>query len=183
MTLKSLPILVIIFLLLVPNFVTAQSLPPLLLLTVEEIGMRVKDDTYFGKMLAEDTDSSGNSETHGAPFQVTGSTQKKSKIKTQLEDFEARSKSMKEKFNKRQTKNSDDFEKRRTKMSVQFLQRISILKKKHQERYDFWDRYVERYLKDMAGYKKALINPQEFAEEEKREEEERKREIEHKINE
>ena len=62
-----------------------------------------------------------------------------------------------EKFNKRQTKISDDFEKRQTKMSVQFLQQLSILKKKHQERYDFWDRYVERYLKDMAGYKKALI--------------------------
>ena len=183
MTIKSPPILVIIFLLLVPKFVCAQSLPPLLLLTVEEIGMRVQDDPYFEKMLAEDTDSSGKSETHGAPFQVTGSTQKKSKIKTQLEDFEARSKSMKEKFNKRQTEVLDDFEKRQTKMSVQFLQRLSILKKKHQERYDFWDRLVERYLKDMAGYKKALINPQEFAEEEKREEEERKREIERKIKE
>ena len=136
MTLKSLPIFVIIFFLLVPNFVTAQSLPPLLLLTVEEIGMRVKDDTYFGKMLAEDTDSSGKSETHGAPFQVTGSTQKKSKIITQLEDFDARAKSMKEKFVKRETEMLDDFEQRRTKMSVQFLQRVSILKKKHQELYD-----------------------------------------------
>ena len=72
MTIKNPPILVIIFLLLVPKFVCAQSLPPILLLTVEEIGMRVQDDPYFGKMLAEDTDSSGNSETHGAPFQVTG---------------------------------------------------------------------------------------------------------------
>jgi len=83
MTIKYPPIFVIIFLLLVPKFVCAQSLPPLLLLTVEEIGMRVQDDPYFEKMLAEDTDSSGKSETHGAPFQVTGSTQKKSKIKTQ----------------------------------------------------------------------------------------------------
>ena len=95
MTIKRLPIFVIIFLLLVPKFVGAQSLPPLLLLTVEEIGMRVQDDPYFEKILAEGTDSSGKSETHGAPFQTTGSTQKKSKIKTQLEDFEARSKSMK----------------------------------------------------------------------------------------
>ena len=183
MTIKSPPILVIIFLLLVPKFVCAQSLPPLLLLTVEEIGMRVQDDPYFEKMLAEDTDSSGKSETHGAPFQNTGSTQKKSKIITQLEDFDARAKSMKEKFVKREIEMLDDFEQRRTKMSDQFLQRLSILKKKHQERYDFWDRLVERYLKDMAGYKKALINPQEFAEEELREEEERNREIELKIKE
>ena len=183
MTIKSPPILVIIFLLLVPKFVCAQNLPPLLLLTVEEIGMRVKDDPYFEKMLSEDTDSSGKSVTHGAPFQVTGSTQKKSKIITQLEDFDARAKSMKEKFVKREIEMLDDFEQRRTKMSDQFLQRLSMLKKKHQERYDFWDRLVERYLKDMAGYKKALINPQEFAEEELREEEERKREIERKIKE
>ena len=66
MTIKYTPIFVIIFLLLVPKFVGAQSLPPLLLLTVEEIGMRVQDDPYFEKILAEDTDSSGKSETHGA---------------------------------------------------------------------------------------------------------------------
>ena len=76
MTIKTPPILVIIFLLLAPKFVCAQNLPPLLLLTVEEIGMRVQDDPYFEKILAEDTDSSGKFETHGAPFQVTGSTQK-----------------------------------------------------------------------------------------------------------
>ena len=132
MTLKSLPILVIIFLLLAPKFVCAQNLPPLLLLTIEEIGKRVKDDPYFGIMLAEDTDSPDKSKSHGAPFQATGSTQKKSKIKTQLEDFEARSKSMKEKFTKRGTEMLDAFEKRQSKMSEKFLQRLSILKKKHQ---------------------------------------------------
>ena len=72
MTIKSPPILVIIFLLSAPKSVFSQNLPPLLLLTIEEIGKRVNDDPYFGIMLTEDTDISGKSETHGAPFQTTG---------------------------------------------------------------------------------------------------------------
>ena len=101
MTLKSLPILVIIFLLLLPNFVCAQNLPPLLLLTIEEIGKRVKDDPYFGIMLAEDTDISGKSETHGAPFQTTGSTPKKAKTDSQLLDSDASAKSMEKEIERR----------------------------------------------------------------------------------
>ena len=183
MTLKSLPILVIIFLLLAPNFVCAQNLPPLLLLTIEEIGKRVNDDPYFGIMLAEDTDISGKSETHGAPFQTTGSTPKKIKTDSQLINTDISAKSMKKAFEKRKKEMSDSFERSKTEMSEQYAQQLSALKQKHQEQYDFWNRYVKRYRKDMAGYKKALLNPQEFAEEERREEEERQREIERKIKE
>ena len=183
MTLKSLPILVIIFLLLAPNFVCAQNLPPLLLLTIEEIGKRVKDDPYFGIMLAEDTDISGKSETHGAPIQTTGSTPKKIKTDSQLINTEISAKSMRKAFEKRKKEMSDSFERSKTEMSEQYAQQISKLKKKYKERYDFWNRYVKRYRKDMAGFEKALLNPQEFAEEERREEEERQREIERKIKE
>ncbi len=183
MTLKSLPILVILFLFLLPKFVCAQNLPPLLLLTIEEIGKRVKDDPYFGIMLAEDTDISGKSETHGAPFQTTGSTPKKIKTDSQLINTDISAKSMKKAFEKRKKEMSDSFERSKNKMSEQYAQQISKLKKKYKERYDFWNRYVKRYRKDMAGFEKALLNPQEFAEEERLEEEERQREIERKIKE
>ena len=106
MTLKSLPILVILFLFLIPKFVCAQNLPPLLLLTIEEIGKRVNDDPYFGIMLAEDTDISGKSETHGAPFQTTGSTPKKAKTDSQLQNLDISAESMEKDFEKRKKETS-----------------------------------------------------------------------------
>ena len=157
MTLKSLPILVIIFLLLAPKFVCAQNLPPLLLLTIEEIGKRVKDDPYFGIMLAEDTDISGKSETHGAPFQTTGSTPKIIKTDSQLINTDISAKSMKKAFEKRKKEMSDSFEGSKKKMSEQYAQQISKLKKKYKERYDFWNRYVKRYRKDLAGCSIQLV--------------------------
>ena len=98
MTLKFLPILVIIFLLSAPKSVFSQNLPPLLLLTIEEIGNRVNDDPYFGTMLAEDSESSGISETHGAPFQTTGSTPKEIKTDFQLQNLDISAESMKKDF-------------------------------------------------------------------------------------
>ena len=178
MTTKTLIIIYLFVYFIFQQKASSQNLPPILILTLEEIGMRVQDDPYFKKMLTENAESSNKS--HGSPFQVTGSTLTKSKL-SKMQDFESRAKSMKEKFEKRQTKISEDFEERRSKMSDKFSKRLSILKKKHQERYDLWDRYVKRYLKDIEGYKKALINPIEFEEEERREEEERQREIERKI--
>ena len=107
MTLKILPILVIIFLFLIPKFVCAQNLPPLLLLTIEEIGKRVNDDPYFGIMLSEDTDISGKSETHGAPFRTTGSTPKKIKTDPQLINTDISAESMKKVIEKRRKEMSD----------------------------------------------------------------------------
>ena len=183
MTLKILPIFVIIFVLSSPIFVNAQNLPPLLLLTIEEIGKRVKDDPYFGIMLAEDTDISGKSETHGSPFQTSGSTPKNIKTDSQFIKTDISGESMKKAFEKRKKEMSDNFEGSKNKMSEQYTKQVSKLKKKYKERYDFWKRYVERYRKDVASYKKNLLNPQEFADEERLEEEARQREIERKIKE
>ena len=146
MTLKILPILVIIFLFLIPKFVCAQNLPPLLLLTIEEIGKRVNDDPYFGIMLAEDTDISGKSETHGSPFQTTGSTPKKIKTDSQLINTDISVKSMKKAFEKRKKEMSDSFEGSKKKMSEQYAKQISKLKKKYKERYYFWKRYAKNFF-------------------------------------
>ena len=146
MSLKILPILVIIYLFLNANIVCAQTLPPLLLLTIEEIGNQVDDDSYFDTLLAEDTNNSGISDTHGSPSGITGNTQKKTKTTTQLEDYKSREKSMREKFEKRQTEMSKDFLKRRNQMSERYFDRLTMLKKKHLERYELWDRYVKRYF-------------------------------------
>jgi hypothetical protein len=183
MTLKILPIFVVIFVLSSPIFVNAQNLPPLLLLTIEEIGKRVKDDPYFGIMLAEDADISGKSETHGSPFQTSGSTPKNIKTDSQFIKTDISSESMKKAFQKRKKEMSDNFDGNKNKMSEKYTKQVSKLKKKYKERYDFWKRYVERYRKDVASYKKNLLNPQEFADEERLEEEARQREIERKIKE